>query len=165
MASLPQIELVHRLVVDIGRNCFDSIAVRHAVGLLLVTNEVLVMALVSRTAHSPQPQNFETLYLCACNNSLGLYALDSLEGEASTEVGVDGEALPVATASGDAAQRANDGAEGDVHPFDPELLAHGLGATPGEGLVPAGTDAEATGETADEVGGADALAGIAEAET
>lgn len=127
----PEIELVHRLVINIRGDGLD-ISVQRAVELLLITNVMLC------PRQNLILQSSATItYLDAGNHVLALHALDSLGRQDAREVRIGRRALPVTTALDDGPRRADDGSEHDVDALASVFAAEGDAALTRKVLVPA----------------------------
>lgn len=101
----PEIQLMHRLVIDVGRYRL-SLAIGHAVGLLFVSDEMFRRG----------------------DNAGALYSGHRLEDECTGKVGIGRDSFPNSTTCDHSSQGANHGAEQDVDAFGSKLVPHPNGS-------------------------------------
>lgn len=78
-----------------------------------------------------------TTYLGTGDNTLPLYARNSLRNQSPRQPRVDREAFPVSASAYDTPSRANDGAKQDVDALCLELTTHGSATPESQVLAPA----------------------------
>ena len=136
----PQIQLMHRLVIDIRRNrsILSGAETRlHAVRLLFVAEKML-----------------------DAGHDVLLHGNGGLVRQSSGQVWIVAEAFPVATASSPLAKRSNCWTECETDAFGFEFRPHVQAAIVGQVAIPGGSGMETRGISVDHVGTSDAIAGI-----
>lgn len=76
-------------------------------------------------------------YLGACDDARSLHTLDRLVDKGSCQIGVDGEALPVATSANNATHGTDGRPKKNVDTLSPVLCTHLGCSSKGQVLVPA----------------------------
>jgi hypothetical protein len=114
----PQVHLVQSLVVDVGRHR-SVVTSWIAVKLLFVSDEVF-----------------------DASDDAVLHALDGLESQTTSEVGVIAEAFPVTTTLGHSSEWSNNGSKENVNTFSLELSTHVVSSLVSKVSIPCGTNVD-----------------------
>lgn len=137
----PHVHFVHCLVVDVGRH--RSIATSWvAVKFLFVSDEML-----------------------DASDDAVLHALDGLESQTASKVGVIAETFPVATTFGHSSERSNNRSKEDIDTLGFELSAHIVSSLVSKVSVPCGTNVNSRSKSSDTICSTETISSIAETET